>query len=191
MSVYQYRLDHTAPELISLEFAKEHLKIESDFTEEDDLISSYIDMAIDSAAAFINADIYEAKIEYKASSFDAVCAMDKFKVYPVNAVESVKYIDENGGVQTVDTADYQLLPLDKYSSKLEFVPDYNYPATKQNTFNAVQVVLLLGYTAEKLPKPIKSAILLILGWMYENRTDKIDKMPKASERLLQKFKNYN
>lgn len=191
MSVYQYRLDHTAPELISLEFAKEHLKIEADFTEEDALITEYIDMAIEQAETFINASIYEAKIEYKASSFQDLCAMDKFKVSPVKSIESVKYLDQSGDEQTVSSNDYNLLPVDKYTSKIEFVPDYEFPATQANKFNAVQVVLLLGYDEESLPKQIKSSVLLILSWLYENRTDNVDKMPKATERLLQKFKNYN
>lgn len=85
---------------------------------------------------------------------------------PVNSITSIKYLDTAGVLQTLDAANYSL---DDYSLVSRVVPAYAtiWPATQQ-IINAVKVRYVTGPDA--LPGAIRSALLLIIGHWYENRT---------------------
>lgn len=84
---------------------------------------------------------------------------------PANAVNSVKYVDTAGTLQTLDAAKYKL---DKLSIPNRLTPSYGnvWPDTRNET-NAVQVELDVGY--EVVPASIKQWMLLHIGSRFENR----------------------
>lgn len=96
---------------------------------------------------------------------------------PVNSLETVGYVDGGGVVQTIGDAQF-----DSYQEPARVLPASGggWPST-QNAMGAVKVRYWAGYTlpgdspsGTPLPKPLKHAMLLVLGHLYENREDSVD-----------------
>lgn len=118
---------------------------------------------------------------------------------PLQELLSVVYIDAAGVQQTL--AGYQL---DDYSEPPRLMPaaGSSWPATQDKRLNAVRIRYRAGHTlpgdspdAYPLPKPIKQAILLILGHLYEHREDatpvRLDELPMGAQTLLRKYRLAN
>ena len=185
MAVYIFPVTHTAPEVISLVTAKLQLKV--DFDDDDTLITSYIDAAIENCENYTGTCINEAKFAFKFSEFtnDFV-----FKISPIQSIDSIKYFDEAGDEQILETEKYELLPVDKFTHKVHFIDQDTLPQVAENKSNAVVIEVTSGYADGKVPKAIKSAALLVLTDLYENREDRVHKMPTRSEALLRKYRFY-
>jgi uncharacterized phiE125 gp8 family phage protein len=87
---------------------------------------------------------------------------------PFSSLVHIKYTDYNGDLQTMDAADYQL---DDNSEPARLTPAYGeiWPSTLE-ILNAVNIRFIAGYQdADSVPAPIKSAMLLIIGHLFENR----------------------
>lgn len=87
---------------------------------------------------------------------------------PLASVDSIKYVDENGTLQTLSPSAYKV---DMISEPARVLPAYGtaWPAIR-NEINAVEITLTAGWpSAAEVPQPIKSWILLRIGAMYENR----------------------
>jgi len=84
---------------------------------------------------------------------------------PLVDVVSVSYVDELGGTQTVDPVSYVV---DDKSSDGWVVPvaGYSWPATLV-AINVVTVRFRAGNAI--IPAPLKHAVLLLTGHLYENR----------------------
>lgn len=192
MVTHQYSLIHNdSIVLVSLQEAKAQLRIENDFTEEDDLIQSYIDAAPKMLEQSTGAKIVESEITFFARNFAELLAMPELKVSPVQGINSLKYLDTAGGLQTVEVADdnFYLEQVANNTVRLAVDADFKVPETKDR-FNGVQLVLKVGYASGQLPKDIKSCILLVIGWLYDKRTDSASKYPMATEKLMQTHKPY-
>lgn len=88
----------------------------------------------------------------------------------VSAVASVKYTDTAGVLQTLDPAAY-VLDSKSDDEIAELWPAYgtSWPATRDEP-NAVQVQYTVGYgSAAAVPAQFKQAVLLHVGWHYDNR----------------------
>jgi len=121
--------------------------------------------------------------------------LDKFPVNemriplpPLQSVTSVKYDPPSGGEQTVLSSNYIV---DAVSSPGWIVPvtGFAWPAT-MDTINAVRVRFVSGYgdEASDLPDPIKQAMLLMLGHLYDNRGDEeMPGFPPAIDALLSPY----
>lgn len=115
------------------------------------------------------------------------------ELYPsLQSVASVKYIDTDGVQQTWAVADYLV---DIYATPGRLSPAYgvSYP-TPRAQFNAVEVVFDAGYGADgtDVPAPIRQALLLLLGHLYENReaalTTSLAELPLGVAALLAPYR---
>ena len=181
MSVYIFQQSHTSLEIIGLDEAKKHLKV--DFTDEDDLITDMIQAAIEHAENYTGTSIAEAKYEVR---FDEFINDYEFKLSPVQSIESVGYTDENGDAKLL--ADYELLPVDKFASIIHYTDSDNLPAIKEGS--RIKVNLTTGYADGKTPKAIRNAIKLIIWNLYEVRQDGVFKFPTRAENILAKYRFY-
>lgn len=90
---------------------------------------------------------------------------------PLLSVDSVKYTDTDGVVQTVDPANYMVDGV-SVPSRVSPITGYTWPATK-TIVNAVRVRFTAGYLdggmTTTVPPAITVAILLMVGSLYENR----------------------
>lgn len=88
---------------------------------------------------------------------------------PVVSIDSIKYIDQNGALQTLDPTQYVV---DTASQPARITPAVNvsWPAT-QNVVNAVQVQFTCGYGADGsfVPAKAKSWMRIMTSTLYENR----------------------
>ena len=110
---------------------------------------------------------------------------------PLQSVQSVQYLDTNGTLQTWSSSNYQVIT-SNYPGYIK--PVSGYPATMQNTSEAVTVVFTAGFpTSSAVPELYKTAIKLLTSWHYENRvpvggSDK--SISESIDRLLAQEKQY-
>ena len=156
-----------ASEPVSLEEAKLHLKV--DYTTDDNLITDLIASARAYAEEYTNTKFFTQTVE---EVFDCFPISDSTALEllfsPIQSVSSVTYIDMSGTNTAWDSANYST---DTFTKPARILPAYGqtWPSTR-DTLNAVKVTYLTGYSAvSDIPKPIKQAILLLIGEHYEKR----------------------
>ena len=185
MATYYFSQIHTFDPLITLAEAKAQLKLEADFTAEDDLIQMYIDAAIINCENYTNTSLNEAKfIVQTTTQFENNL---KLNVSPVQSIDSITYKDTDENPQTLDPALYELKPYDKFQSIIYFTDFENIPEV---TEGSIEIAITTGYTAATLPLVIKQAAMLTIGGFYENRQDAVENLPKASTNLLRAYRFY-
>jgi uncharacterized phiE125 gp8 family phage protein len=102
-------------------------------------------------------------------------------------VTSIKYIDTAGTEQTLAASEYTV---DGASEPGRIVPAYNvsWPSTRGH-INDVTVRFVAGYTGSAMPQSIHSAMLLIVGELFERREhgivgSTITSVPFSAQHLL-------
>lgn len=152
-----------------------HLRIASDGTEDEN-------MAVDRLTAHREAERYTRTA---IGSQTRELALDAFPVGgillpggKVSSITSIIYTDENGTLQTLSTSVYEL---DEYSTPARAALKYDqvWP-TARCIQNAVKVIYVVG---EVLPA-CKSGIMLLCGFLRENRGDMPAEMPSAIAAVL-------
>jgi uncharacterized phiE125 gp8 family phage protein len=175
----------TIPELISLAEAKLQLKLDNSWQAEDSLLEMYIGAAINEAENYTATAINKASFLIKTSAFSNSYAIP---LSPVQTINSIKYYNTAGTLTVLDAAKYELRPLDKYQSEIYFKDFANIPAVQTNNASAVIFEVTTGYESATLPMAIKQAIMIMISSFYENRTDSVEVLPKASTNLLSKYR---
>lgn len=180
-----------ASEPITLTEAKNHLKV--DFSADDDLITALIVAAREEAESYTNRKLLPQTITEK---FDAFAVVDPvhnpgqhlvLSASPLRAITSIAYKDENGSDQTLSSAtyithDYEMPP------RVGLAYGQSWPSTYSQD-QSVTVTYTVGYDdADSVPAAIKQAMLLIIGFLYDNRQDSVSRLPTASEKLLWKYR---
>ena len=113
----------------------------------------------------------------------------------MKSITSIKYYDAAGAQQTWSTDNYRDLTYHNQKGYIE-IKDGSTMPTLEDRADAVEIKFKCGYGTSSdgtdIPEAIKTAVLLILGRMYELREDSVSKLPKASEYLLDpyRFKTY-
>jgi len=120
---------------------------------------------------------------------------------PLQSITYIKYTDTDGVEQTWSAAKYAV---DARKEPATVRPAYGevYPTTRAYE-NAVNIRFIAGYAdsgaspidlADNVPQPIKFAILLLVGSMYENRESTapitITEVPMGYEMLIQPYRNF-
>jgi uncharacterized phiE125 gp8 family phage protein len=111
---------------------------------------------------------------------------------PLQSVPSITYVDAAGATQTLAGSGYQA---DARSEPGRLMPACGavWPSTRGDTCNAVTITFVCGYgLAAKVPRPLKSAILLTLAHLYRNREAnsdfKLHDMPFGVPELLSPYR---
>lgn len=151
---------------ISLALAKDHLKISG--SAEDALVTLYLDAAIRAVENKLQRSIMDSEHELYCTAWQHVVSLQQA---PVSAINSVKYYDENGDLQTLATGMYRVLNF-KRPAELEFDEDFEAPGLYNReypiviNFNAGHAVSATGTEEVQF---ISNNILLELTDRYENR----------------------
>lgn len=150
-------------EPVTLVEAKLHCKV--DGSDDDALITALITAMREQAEHRIGRALCTQTLESVLDAFpDAV----KLPKPPTASVTSVKYLDADGLLQTLDAVAYTV---DKDSEPGWVVPAYGlaWPDTRTEP-NAVRVRYVAGYgAAAAVPKSIKAWILMAVGTLYSQR----------------------
>lgn len=163
----------TAPsvEPITLAEAKLHLKLDSDTTD-DTLITALIVAAREQVENYtgrvcIN-QTWEATFDEFPTGFDDDSAIDLIPC-PLSSITSIIYKDITGSNTTLSASVYEA---DTYVFPGRVCLKYSqYWPIVQDIQNSITVTFVAGYGAAStaVPGPIKAAILLLIGHLYENR----------------------
>jgi hypothetical protein len=89
---------------------------------------------------------------------------------PLQSIDSIEYLDQNGNLQTLDPDNYVVVE-DNFPGYVKPVVNgsntVGWPAVQPNTSDAVRVTFTSGFA--RVPGPICIAILLMVGQWYESR----------------------
>jgi len=171
-----------------LAVAKQHLRIDTGFTDDDDYISTLIMVAREWVEDFTNRSIGSCNWELVLDQFPANRNYIELSRAPLTAVSYIKYTNAAGTQVTMDPASY-LVDLDRNPGAL-FLPYYGiWPVLVPQPGAAVRIGFTAGHTSADVPARILQAMLLLVGHWYiyrEEVTDarKIEQIPLGVESLL-------
>lgn len=151
-------------EPITVSEAAAFLRLDGSPIPEQDFVSGLIVAARKAAENYLNRTIVERSRTIFLDTFTPVIDLPDGDV---TSVDEVRYIDTNGAVQTV--SNYIL-------NENRLTPAYGetWPETRAQ-IGAVTIIYTAGYTPEgsppedTTPEPIKQAMYLMIGDMYDNR----------------------
>lgn len=174
-----------AIEVLSLANAKLQLRLESGYTAEDTLITSYINAATVSCENYINGHIQPKQMVVWLDKFEDLV----FETYPIT-VQTVQYYQkDDSSLTTLATTDwYVQTRVDKKNTLvIENLP--NNVETERP--DVVKITAAIGYeAADDIPEPIKQAIRLQITDMYERREDRAGTPVTTVQNLLRAYRNY-
>lgn len=168
-----------ASEPISLSEVKNYLKVDS--STDDDLIGVMITAARQwvenhCALALLPQTVLQV---WDGLNDDMFLARS-----PLRSMSAVTYLDVSGTEQTLSASVYDV---DGVGMPPRIYRKYGqtWPQTSQS-MNAASAVFEVGYeAASAVPAAIKSAMMLTIADMYDNRTDRVKRLPTAAEYILQ------
>jgi len=155
-------LSPPASEPVSLAEAKQFLRIDEGDTSFDSELGGFIAAAREQIEAITGTRLVEQAVELRADGF---ADLARLPIGPVIAASAIVYDDSAGVEQEVDAENYEL-----FGSNLEqgirpvFGATWPVGAVRAG---AVRVAATVGYNT--VPKPIWTAILLMIGDMFAFR----------------------
>ena len=172
----------TFTNVVPLSQAKAHLRV--DGTDDDTLIGALINTAGEIVEEYTGLYLDNCTYTYYADHFSSVM---KIHVGPNATVGSVAYINDEGSLTTFDAANYHT-DLLSYPLRIQFE---NLPNQVDDRVHAVRIKGSAGYN--NVPSALKSAMLLIIGHLYEHRKDVLVGIQSAplvhgAKYLMDKFK---
>lgn len=182
----EYILPDPLNDIVTLAQARKQLRLESDFTDEDDLIQTYIDAAVEASEQYMNAHLYKKDMVITLDAFQKSLV---FEAYPLRSVTSVEYYKTGEeSLTTLETTDWYLTT---QNIKQNILNIKNIPTDVAERFDAVEITLAIGYnSASKVPAPIKQAIKLQISDMYERREDRKETITTAAQSLMRAYRKY-
>lgn len=177
---------------VTLDQARMHLRNE-DLRYDDDYLKSLIRAAGMAVEKQYGMALLTQTIEQYHQGFP--CGPDApllLRIAPLLNVTSISYIDSAGDTQTWDSSEYAS---GHYDQTAFIIPKigYSWPAASNHLPNSVTVTYTAGFGAKasSVPDNIRSALLLIIGALYENREDSPSTLPMASENLLRPYYRFS
>jgi uncharacterized phiE125 gp8 family phage protein len=179
-----------ASEPLTLAEVKEFLRV--DHSDDDATLAIFIAAARQLCESYTRLALLPTTFEEYFDEFPEYTGTYKDEIRlsrsPVSAVTYVKYIDGNETTITASASDYKT---DLISQPARISPDNGWFGTYE-TINAVFIRYVAGYAnAAAVPAPLKHGMLLVIGDMYENRTDSVKRLPTATEYLWNPYRVFS
>ena len=179
--------------VVTVDTAKSHLRVEH--TDDDLLIQGYIEAAYLLVEKFTGAFLQETAVsiyfdelmEYTNLHVGPNAVVDKVLGDGDQQTHGVSYVNSGGQRQYLANGDFQFDGV-SYPARLR-VEDL---PTVKDTLNAWRVDMKAGYNNTDRPEALVSAMLLIIGHLYENRQDvgqfKTHEIPMSSRYLMNPYR---
>lgn len=157
-------------EPLTLDDAKHHLRVT--WEDENDRIEALIVAArehLDGRDGILGRALTTQTWDYTLREFPAEDCI-RLQLPPVQTVESIKYRDENGTLQTFSSSNYFLGADKHWRPVVHLAAGASWPGTRDQA-DAVVIQTKNGYgdAGENVPEPIKQMLLLLVGHWYVNR----------------------
>lgn len=167
-------------ELITLNVVKKHLRIEEDYTDDDELIDLYIASAIEQVENFTERPLAQQTTVYSTNAFtdfvfERKCVND--------TIEKVEYLQEPEGESSV-------LPATAFSVTQQGVEHVKVSFKNAPQAVKVNVHVTQGYDGDNLPKVIKQAILLLVTEAYDRRDNNAAVINSKAKSLIQSYRKW-
>lgn len=180
---------------VTLAEFKAQAKIEDEVTDEDALLQAYLRAAVEEVERYARLALITQTWEQTFPVFPKKLGLT-LDVKPVQAVESVEYLDAGEVSQTLDTSVYRVAGIgaDKSYPKIHLGDSQSWPTVAEHP-EAVRVTMTAGYGDDHndVPELVRIAVLLTASTWHENREDLITgtifrEMPLASKALLRDWR---
>lgn len=182
----------TAPtyEPISAADVAEYIRVD-DLAQDELLLEGMITAARQYLEQYLSRPIATQTLEEALTGWADPIVLDS----SLQSVTSIKYLDLNGVEQTLASNQYLV---DTYSEPAQITPGYNVEFPELYAVpNNVKVRYVAGYTSggspdlNPMPKPLRFAMMLIIGDLYANREaggDKAYQINPTVQSLLQFYR---
>lgn len=173
---------------ITLAEAKQHLRIDSDFDDDNAYITTLIGVATNMVEEFTRRRLITQTYNIFYDNFPPYIDL---QVGTIASVINIKYYDSNNIEQTLAASEYDL---DKRINpgRIYQSDTGSFPSTYDRP-NAVEVEFIVGATASDVEAAIKQAMLIIVGRYYEQRQDVVlgtiaTELPLMVEHILTPYR---
>lgn len=177
---------------VTLDMARAHLRNE-DLRYDDD----YLMGAIRAAGAIVEKQYGLALLTQTVKQYHQAfpCSPDApllLRIAPLINVTSIEYVDSAGDTQTWSNTEYAA---GHFNQTAFIIPKTNstWPSGLANIPNAVTITYTAGFgpKASNIPHDIRSALLLAIGALYENREDSPSTLTTAAENILMPYYKFS
>lgn len=188
---------------LTLDEVKSHLRVESSDSDED--IESLMSAALQDVDGESGLGIalleQQWRMNLQGGFYDPCPPKSRYPgeivipLPPLQEIDSVKYIDTNGALQTLDTSTYRVIDRGQDPSSITPVYGTCWPSTRFDP-ESVQITFTAGYAdADSVPAKIKSAMKLMIGHLFSHREAVTDgrvnqpfEMPMGVDALLSRYR---
>ena len=179
-----------ASEVVATDVMKNNLKLDG-ITADDSLVATLLIAARQRCEEYCNIKFIDTVVEQVWDEFPRGAKFQNclnLTIGNASAVESFKYYDEAGVIQTWSASNYILDTYSK-SGRICTAANVDYPTIDTDRINAIVVRYTSGFgsSASTVPDAIKHAIMLQASYLYSNREDKAHTMSTLSEYLLNAY----
>lgn len=151
-------------EPVTVSGAKDHLRVETNA--DDALIGSLITTARTHVEHLTNRALVTQTLRFTTNDFASTVILPRA---PVTSVSSISLLDTDGN-STVVTSGTFVVDTTRVPHRLQLLANQDLPSLDLEKANAVTVDFVAGYgNAADVPEPLKAAIQLLVGHLYENR----------------------
>ncbi len=159
-------------EPVSLTDIKAHLNIGGSL--DDTILTSYIKVAREWCEQYQNRAYITQTLELTLDRYPA--SIQDIPRPPLQSVSSIKYYDEDETEATFDSSRY-MVDTSSFVGRIALLKNYTYPTTTLRTINGVVIQFVAGYgsLATDVPEMVRHAIKLLVGHLYENREDTVER----------------
>lgn len=172
--------------MITLAEARKQVRLEVDQTEEDDLLQALINTTILTTEHRTRRSLRDREETLLLDSWEGSIQLPW---WPVQAVNQITYTAPDGTDQALPghSLDIRQIP-----AKVTPYPSNTWPEVKNKPM-AITVKAQVGYA--EIPADLKSAALLLIGHLYENREAVVvgattSEVPQAYDSLIQPYRIY-
>lgn len=188
-----YQVTATSSELsVTLEMARAHLRNE-DLRYDDEYVSALIRAAAAGVEKNYGLALLTQTIRQTHSAFPATSDTPLLlRIAPLISVTSIGYIDSAGNTQTWSASEYAS---GHYNQTAFIIPKtgYTWPSGLAVRPDAVFITYQAGFgsKASNVPADIRSALLLQVGYLYDNREDAPQTLITAADNLLRPWYRFS
>jgi uncharacterized phiE125 gp8 family phage protein len=156
-----------ANEPVTVEEAMEHLRV--DGLEEVLLVEGLVRAAREYAETFTGRALITQVWDWTLDCWPRGNTIELPRP-PLQSVDSVKYLDEDGAEHTVNASSY-LVDTTNRPGRIRLRTNQSWPTDTLREISAITIRFSAGYgdDAEDVPQTIHQAMLLMIGDLYENR----------------------